>query len=376
MHFRKWLDDLFNASPPAFVVHNRRYKLIYTITIEVALLGLVIVFFTLKWQQWYLSLAIITGLLILTLNMLFLRRTGNTTLAGHIIVLSCFTIITLGIIWVGSISSSYFGWYNVIPILAAACLGWVPLLFYSALTIIATLFFTLVSIEPMYTLTSENELLVNIINRFFTLLLIITTLYGLLKENHLYIKLLNDYNKLLKADKDKFHYLARYDALTNLPNRSYFYTYLEATIETAKTKMLCATVFFMDLDRLKEVNDIYGHDAGDNLLLQSAKRLQGCFREYDFLARLGGDEFTAVITHLREDSIPEVIAARIINEFNQPFTIAGQELLCKVSIGLASYPQNGANAEELITKADAAMYDAKKTGGNAFKIARKNKSLL
>ncbi|PJE17669.1 MAG: GGDEF domain-containing protein [Legionella sp.] len=214
------------------------------------------------------------------------------------------------------------------------------------------------------------------INRFFSLFVITTTLYTVLRENMQYEKMLHEHNYLLQADKDKFHYLARYDTLTNLPNRSYFNAYLQNVLESAKAKGHCVTVFFMDFDGLKAVNDHYGHEAGDALLAEGGKRMQACLRENDFLARLGGDEFTAVVNHLEKDKIPKSIAGRIIEEFNRPFVINGTEVNCKVSIGLATYPHDTRNADALIAKADQAMYTAKHLGGNTYHKNKRTKKMF
>ncbi|MBA2710755.1 MAG: GGDEF domain-containing protein [Tatlockia sp.] len=206
----------------------------------------------------------------------------------------------------------------------------------------------------------------NIINLFFILMVIVSSLYTLLRENSLYEKSLCEHNFLLQADKDKFHYLAQYDTLTKLPNRSYFQTYIESLIASVDLKTHFITLFFMDIDGLKKINDRYGHDAGDSLLLEAGKRLQSCFRENDFLSRLGGDEFTAVISHLKNDRVPQTISLRILEEFNKPFDISFEPINTSISIGLATYPLTTLNVDELIILADQAMYKAKKAGGNQF----------
>ncbi|BCA94192.1 hypothetical protein TUM19329_05530 [Legionella antarctica] len=116
----------------------------------------------------------------------------------------------------------------------------------------------------------------------------------------------------------------------------------------------------MDLDGFKKINDIYGHEIGDSLLLKTSKRLQSCFRENDFIARLGGDEFTAVINHKPHDSIAEDLTKRIESEFMQPFIIKDLEIQCTISVGKANYPSDAAYSDELLKIADEAMYKNKK----------------
>ena len=117
----------------------------------------------------------------------------------------------------------------------------------------------------------------------------------------------------------------------------------------------------MDLDEFKRINDKYGHEIGDILLLQTSKRLQSCFRENDFIARLGGDEFTAVITHNLNDKIADDLTKRIEKEFMQPFLIKNLEIKCTISLGKAIYPLDALHAETLLKIADEAMYKNKKT---------------
>lgn len=116
----------------------------------------------------------------------------------------------------------------------------------------------------------------------------------------------------------------------------------------------------MDLDKFKPINDEYGHEFGDHLLLLTSKRLQSCFRKNDFIARLGGDEFTAIIVHKPHDQIADALTLRVEQEFKQPFLINGQTIHCSISVGMANCPQNAKNAEDLLKCADKAMYDNKK----------------
>ena len=124
----------------------------------------------------------------------------------------------------------------------------------------------------------------------------------------------------------------------------------------------------MDLDNLKTINDDYGHEVGDHLLLQSARRLQDCFRAGDFVARLGGDEFIALVLHSQDEKITEPLAKRIIEAFKQPFYTKNIHYISAISMGLSTYPQDALTVEDLIMKADQAMYRAKKIKGSSFII--------
>lgn len=352
---------------------GRQYRLINSISIELIILGFFLLYINLIWHMWMMVHLVIAACAFAALNLLILKKTRNTSLCGHFLTFLALVITTLGNYWMGGLSSSYFVWYYVIPILAAVTISWYGLVIYAVLCLGMVVFFSMVEVSPIYQLSASNALFMNFINISFSLFVIVTTLYGVLRENEQYEKILSENNYLLQTDKEKFHYLARYDALTNLPNRTYFQMYIQSMLETALNKKYCLTFFFMDLDKFKRVNDLYGHEAGDSLLLQSAKRLQTCFRENDFLARLGGDEFIALIMHQSGDKISQTIAKRILQQFNKPFPIGTQEIVCQISIGLAVYPVDAFNADELLVKADEAMYSAKKAGGNTYRLTKRVK---
>ena len=164
--------------------------------------------------------------------------------------------------------------------------------------------------------------------------------------------------------RNRLTYLAQYDPLTSLPNRRRLAHSLEDAIGTAAR----AAVMFIDLDRFKNVNDMLGHGVGDQLLVQAAKRLSACARTGDVVARLGGDEFALVLPALDDDGVAASIAARVIEALAQPFYLAGQQLFVSASVGIATYPENGRDAETLLKNADTAMYGAKNGGRNNYQF--------
>jgi diguanylate cyclase (GGDEF)-like protein/PAS domain S-box-containing protein len=172
--------------------------------------------------------------------------------------------------------------------------------------------------------------------------------------------------------RNRLTYLAQYDSLTNLPNRHRLGACLEEAIAEAARNKRRAAVMFIDLDRFKSVNDMLGHGVGDQLLVQAAARLAACARRGDVVARLGGDEFAVVAPQLEAhhdlDQDAAQVAGRIIEALSQPFHLQGQQLFVSASIGIASYPQDGANAEQLLKSADTAMYGAKNNGRNNFQF--------
>lgn len=160
---------------------------------------------------------------------------------------------------------------------------------------------------------------------------------------------------------EKIWHNAHYDLLTGLPNRRLFLDRLEQEVKHAKRRDSSLAVLFMDLDGFKPVNDTLGHDAGDRLLSEVAKRLTGCVREEDTFARIGGDEFTVMLTGAKLHSDVKLVAQTIIDELAKPFLIAQQSVQIAVSIGVAFYPQDASSPSALLHAADQAMYNAKNT---------------
>ncbi|WP_192804922.1 sensor domain-containing protein [Noviherbaspirillum aerium] len=159
---------------------------------------------------------------------------------------------------------------------------------------------------------------------------------------------------------------ASFDSLTGLPNRRLFRDRLEHEIKKARRLDSDIALFFIDLDRFKEVNDLLGHDAGDKLLKQAAIRLRQCVRESDTVARLGGDEFTIILSELNDDGHIEQVAQKLIYAINEPFNLDGDIAYVSASIGITIYPVDGNGPEELIRNADQAMYAAKSAGRNQY----------
>lgn len=263
-------------------------------------------------------------------------------------------------LWFSGDLVSYQGWFYVIPIIAAATIGLVGLVIYSMLSAAVLALCISGLLYPIIIIPTNYAALLNNVNHVFIFLLIITTLYNLLVENMQYESRMREQNFLLYSDKQKFHYLSHHDFLTNLPNRSYFHHHLQSIIDSTNTQINTITLYFMDLDGFKKINDQYGHEVGDLLLLQASKRLQSCFREKDFIARLGGDEFTAAIVYNKNEKIAENLMRRIEKEFKEPFYIKNFEINCTISVGKANYPSDTTAVDTLIKMADDAMYKNKK----------------
>jgi diguanylate cyclase (GGDEF)-like protein len=164
------------------------------------------------------------------------------------------------------------------------------------------------------------------------------------------------------------HTRASLDPLTGLMNRASFDRALELAIGHAARNHSPAAVLFMDLDGFKAVNDQRGHAVGDVLLREVAARIMTCVREDDLLARYGGDEFVVLLEPLTEPHVVQAIASRVIEALSRTFSVDGLMVRLSVSIGVALFPEHGACAEELLACADAAMYEAKRRGGDRYLI--------
>ena len=161
-----------------------------------------------------------------------------------------------------------------------------------------------------------------------------------------------------------------HDSLTGLPNRALLNDRMSHAISHADRYGEQLAVMFFDLDKFKIVNDTLGHETGDTLLQMVAMRMNSCLRDSDTIARLGGDEFIAVIGNIAQPETAARIAKQVITRLSEPLRINGEDIPVSPSIGIAIYPSDGDNAEELIKCADAAMYQAKQQGGKNYMFYR------
>lgn len=159
---------------------------------------------------------------------------------------------------------------------------------------------------------------------------------------------------------------ANFDALTRLPNRRLFRDRLAQEVMQARRTGSLLSLLFIDLDHFKEANDQLGHDAGDQLLVEAARRIRSCARQTDTVARLGGDEFTAILAQLTDVLDAEKIAREINLELVKPFFLSQEVIYLSASIGITVFPSDGVEPETLIRNADQAMYVAKNSGRNRF----------
>ena len=175
-------------------------------------------------------------------------------------------------------------------------------------------------------------------------------------------------NEQLEEVNAQLQHVATHDSLTGLPNRLLLADRLNQAIAQAQRHQHLFAVFIVDLDRFKAINDSLGHLAGDAMLKEVARRLAAALRQADTLARMGGDEFVLILNEITRPEDIETIAAKVLAHITQPMKLSDLELHASASIGISIYPSDGGNPETLLQHADAAMYQAKKGGRNAYRL--------
>ena len=179
-----------------------------------------------------------------------------------------------------------------------------------------------------------------------------------------FIAVLEDISRRKQAEEAMLN-MANHDALTGLPNRSLLRDRLAQAIVHAQRDGTEIAVLFIDLDRFKHVNDSLGHEAGDHLIIEVARRLGASLRECDTVGRQSGDEFVVVLTDLMGEEPAATVARKLLDNLMQPLLLSGQEVFPTGSIGIAMYPRDGVEITTLMKSADSAMYRSKGRGGNA-----------
>ena len=168
--------------------------------------------------------------------------------------------------------------------------------------------------------------------------------------------------------RDQLRILASHDALTGLPNRRLFYDRFALSLSNATRTKTKLAVISLDLDRFKTINDTYGHETGDLVLTQTARRLSGSLREVDTAARFGGDEFMILLWEIRTPQDAIDVAVKILEQFRVPFTLAERVMTVHASLGIALYPDHGTDLETLLRKSDEALYTVKAQGRNHYRL--------
>jgi diguanylate cyclase (GGDEF)-like protein len=186
---------------------------------------------------------------------------------------------------------------------------------------------------------------------------------------------LNKMNQTISGEKEQVEkaalassWLAEHDSLTGLSNRRFLERVLDENIRLATLEDNNIALFFADLDDFKKVNDAYGHDAGDRVLVAVAERLLSVFRDADYVARVGGDEFIVAAPGVKDVRSVALMADKVVASLNEPLTIAEGLISVSISVGVALFPEHGHSSQELISRADEAMYLIKRTGKGAWRM--------
>ena len=179
--------------------------------------------------------------------------------------------------------------------------------------------------------------------------------------------LVQDITERLNTERT-IHYMAHHDTLTGLPNRRLMQDRLNQAILQARRQQKHVALLFIDLDRFKLVNDTLGHETGDYVLRDIAKRLNKAVREGDTVSREGGDEFLIILPDLDKPEFAQAVATKILNELSKPVEVSGHELTVTASIGISHYPNDATDVQQLLKHADSAMYQAKDAGRNTARF--------
>ncbi|MGM0611183.1 MAG: diguanylate cyclase domain-containing protein [Thermodesulfobacteriota bacterium] len=172
-----------------------------------------------------------------------------------------------------------------------------------------------------------------------------------------------------KQDEDKIRHLAMYDPLTDLPNRRLFFDRLQLTIENCHRKNTIAALLYIDLDGFKNINDNYGHQTGDDTLLETVERIQSTIRKSDTLARLGGDEFAVILGEIKKQEDALSVGRKLIEKIKKPLKSTGEKIALGASIGIGFTYGQREDLDNFLKKTDQAMYAAKKAGGNQIQTS-------
>ena len=201
----------------------------------------------------------------------------------------------------------------------------------------------------------------------FWIMQTITAIMGYDHKPEFYVCVAQDISAL-KEKQQQVEKLAYYDHLTGLANRTEFKRLLGKALQRSQNSSSKVALFYLDLDHFKRVNDTFGHESGDQLLIEVARRLKSQLREDDLVARLGGDEFAVLLDQVESPQYAYVVANKIIKELNLPIELRGKEVVTGVSIGITIAPDDSDQIDVLMKNADLAMYRAKDKGRNAFQF--------
>ena len=218
-----------------------------------------------------------------------------------------------------------------------------------------------ITAQPGHKLRALSSGAKDFISKPFDLIEVKTRIHNMLEVRLLYQQV-EDYSRKMES-------MALHDALTGLPNRRLLMDRLSLGIAHARRNKRTMAVMYLDLDGFKQINDTLGHDVGDTLLSMVAARLVAAVRQEDTVARLGGDEFVIALWELSHADGAAKLATKVIQSVSQPYSIQGLSVNMTASVGVGIYPTHGEDVETLMKSADLALYEAKRSGKNNYRIA-------
>lgn len=348
------------------VRQSRRYTLCYVLTTIGVIFLCALGGFSLYDGSVLLGSILLANAAVGLFNLYLLKRSNNVeraaiVLSGILFTLSMTLLITggkdnTGLLWV----------YPIAAINLFINRFWPAVAVFAIFTVTSTLLL----FTPLSALLITSYTLVESIRFILTTLALNTICLAALKSEE------QSYQTIMQLHDDDIRQMAYYDTLTGLPNRWSFKTNLNRMLSRAKKDKQRLGLLYIDLDNFKQVNDQYGHDAGDRLLLKFSERLWEAIRSTDrvfkssseSLARLAGDEFVVLLPYIKEPTDAATVASRILEVFNGGFEVDGIKHMTYASIGIAVYPDDATEPSDLINHADAAMYNAKHSGKNCFRF--------
>jgi diguanylate cyclase (GGDEF)-like protein len=306
---------------------------------------------------------IFVAVIIITTILYFHYRTKNIVVTGNAFILTMACIIFTGTTLSRGINSPALSIMILIPVFSILITTRKASIFWTILTILVfclQFLFAQADIKIPVFVYGENIDFINFLLWIFSTLVIV---FSLLIFDQTNIKLSNQ----LYKEKEKFELLSLQDSLTGLHNRLYFELIIEKLIELHEITQKGFTIFLLDLNNLKTINDNYGHLAGDALLKCVAEALKRTFRDSDHLIRMGGDEFYIILENALSKNDAMALAEKLLENSKHPFQYDGNELRCSASIGISFFPQHGNTSDAIMASVDQAMYTAK-TGKDSISI--------
>ncbi len=279
----------------------------------------------------------------------------NTSLTANLFTFLFGLCLATATYLTGGIHSPAISILLIIPIIAIAMLGWRPAVTWFLLLSGYVLMLFLLdsqSIPAPQIAHSNNIDVIKIMLWFFTggSIFIAFATYEAHSDN---------LHRILYSEKEEYAYLSNHDTLTGLSNRQFFDKVLCNLVHRGNTLDEAFTLLYIDLDNFKPINDQYGHHSGDVVLKAIGQRIKSLIRQNDFAARIGGDEFAIILSGVGEKSLADLVANKILNNLKAPVFIQSLVLEVSASGGVALFPLDADSAEELVKKADLAMYKAK-----------------